>query len=155
MPNGFWYARGKTHEFAEAIPSSAFSKGDLLTLDSNSSLSRVEEVFTSSADTVVGVALADSDSSINDRVGYLIPGADTVFWASLQSNDATALVPGLECDIAFDVAEGRYFVDPSSTNTIMVVIARGNTGVGSIDQSVQSKVLVRFRTHTGVTLEYS
>ena len=34
MPNGFWYARGKTHEFAEAIPSSAFSKGDLLQLDS-------------------------------------------------------------------------------------------------------------------------
>ena len=104
MPNGFWYARGKTHEFAEAIPSSAFSKGDLLTLDSNSSLSRVEEVFTSSADTVVGVALADSDSSINDWVGYLIPGSDTVFCARLQSNDATALVPGLECDFAFDVA---------------------------------------------------
>ena len=155
MPNGFWYARGVTHEFSEAIPSSAFSKGDLLTLDSNSSLSRVEEVFTSSADTVIGVALADSDSSIDDRVGYIIPGPDTVFWASLQSVDVTALVPGLECDIAFDVAENRYFVDPSSTNTLMVVLSRGDTGVGAIDQSVQSKVLVRFLTHTGTVLEYS
>ncbi len=155
MPNGFWYARGETHEFAEAIPSSAFSKGDLLTLDSNSSLSGVDVTFSSSADTVIGVALADSDSSINDRVGYIIPGADTVFWASLQSVDATALVPGLECDVRFAVAENRFYVDPSSANTLMVVLSRGDTGVGAIDQSVQSKVLVRFLTHTGAVLEYS
>ena len=143
MPNGFWYAQGEAHRFDEAIPASAFSKGDLLTLTSASSSSRVEEVFTSSADTVVGVALADSNKSINDRVGYIIPGADTVFWASLQSNDGTALVPGLECDVAFDVAEGRYFVDPSSTNTENVTIVRGNDGIGAVDQSVQSKVLCR------------
>ena len=155
MPDGFWYARGETHEFAEAIPSSVFSKGDLLTLDSNSSLSRVEETFSSSADTIIGVALAGSDKSINDRVGYIIPGADTVFWASLQSVDGTALVPGLECDIRFALAENRYYVDPSSTNTISVVLARGDTGVGAIDQSVQSKVLVRFLSHTGTVLEYS
>ena len=155
MPNGFWYARGKTHEFAEAIPSSAFSKGDLLTLDSNSSISGVDVTFNTSAATIIGVALADSDSSINDRVGYIIPGPDTVFWASLQSVDATALVPGLECDIRFDTAENRYFVDPSSANTLAVVLSRGNTGVGAIDQSVQSKVLVRFLTHDGVNLEYS
>ena len=155
MPDGFWYARGKTHEFAEAIPSSAFSKGDLLTLDSNSSLSRVEETFTSSADTIVGVATSGSDASINDRVGYIIPGPDTLFWASVQSNDATALVPGLECDIRFALGDRRYYVDPSSANTKNVVISRGNTGVGAIDQSVQSTVQVRFLTHTGVTLEYS
>jgi len=155
MPEGFWYARGETHEFAEAIPSSTFSKGDLLQLDSNSSLSRAEETFDGSEATVIGVALAGSDKSIDDRVPYLIPGPDTVFWASLQSVDATALVPGLECDVRFALAENRYYVDPSSTNTIMVVLSRGDTGVGAIDQSVQSKVLVRFRTHTGVTLEYS
>lgn len=149
MPNGFWYARGTTHMFDEAIPASAFSKGDVLTLTSASSLSRVDQVFNSSADTIVGVATSDSNDSINDRVGYIIPGADTVFWASVQSNDATAQTVGKECDVGFDVAERRYFVDPSSTNSTRVVLVKGASGVGSVDQSVQSTVLVKFIYNAG------
>ncbi len=149
MPNGFWYAGGDTHVFESAIPSSAFSKGDILTYASASSLSRIDETFSSSADTLAGVALADSVDSINDQVPYIVPGPDTLFWASLQSVDATALVPGLACDIRFDLAENRYFVDPSSLNTENVQIVRGNTGVGGVDQSVQSKVLVRLVATAG------
>ncbi len=149
MPNGFWYAGGETHIFDEAIPASAFSKGDLLTLTSASSLSRVHEQFNSSADTIVGVATADSIDSINDRVGYIIPGPDTLFWASVQSNDATAQTVGLECNVGFDVAERRYFVDPSSNDSVRVVIVKGNVGVGAVDQSVQSTILVRFNYSSG------
>ena len=149
MPNGFWYAGGETHRFDSAIPSSVFSKGDVLTLDSNSSLSRVDEVFNTSADTIVGVATSGSDASINDHVGYIIPGPDTTFWASVQSADPTAQTVGLECDIGFDLAERRYFVDPSSTNSTRVVIVKGDVGVGAVSQSVQSTILVRFNYSAG------
>ena len=149
MPNGFWYAQGETHRFDSAIPVSAFSKGDVLTLDSNSSLSRVWERFASSAQTIVGIATSDSNASINDQVGYIIPGPDTLFWASVQSNDATAQTVGLECNIGFDVAERRNFVDPSSNDSTRVVIVKGNVGVGAVDQSTQSTVLVRFVFNAG------
>jgi len=98
---------------------------------------------------IAGVALADSIDSIDNLVPYLVPGPDTLFWASLQSADATALAPGAECDVAFDVAEGRYYVDPSSTGTVVAVIVRGNAGVGAVDQSVQSKVLCKLIYHSG------
>ena len=152
MPNGFWLAGGKTHTFHESIPASAFSKGDLLLYDgSGSSLSRVPWASSPgmAAADIVGVATSDSINSINDRVTYIRPGPDTIFWASLQSNDATALEPGLDCDVNFDVAEGRYYVDPSSTNTVRVVLVQGNTGVGSVDQSVQSRVLCKLIYHAG------
>ena len=142
MPNGFWYAGGETHVIESSIPSSAFSKGDILAFTSTSSISRASEVFVA-GENYAGVALSDSVDSLNDQVPYLVPGQDTLFWGSLQSADATALTPGLHCDIGFDVAEGRYFVDPSSTNSLRAVIIRGNAGVGSVDQSVQSKVLCR------------
>lgn len=151
MPNGFWFAGGKSHRIETSIPSSAFSKGDLLLFDSNSSLSRVPWASSpglASGD-ILGVALSDSIDSINNQVSFLVPGPDTLFWASLQSVDATALTPSLECDIHFDVVENRYFVDPSSTGTTRVVLVRGNVGVGAIDQSVQSKVLCKLIYHAG------
>ena len=151
MPNGFWYAGGDSHIMRSAIASSAFSKGDLLLFDSNSSLSRMPWSSTpgmASAD-IVGVALADSDSSIDDLVSYIVPGPDTLFWASTQSNLATTLSPGLECDINFDVAEARYYVDPASTNTVRVVLMDGDFGVGAVSQSVQSKVLCKLIYHAG------
>ena len=154
MPNGFWYAGGDTHVFESAIPVSAFSKGDLLTYASASSLSRVNVIFAGSTATIAGIAMSDSVDSINDQVVYLVPGPDTLLWGSLQSADATALTPGLACDIGFDVDEGRYFVDPSSTNTQVVQIVRGNTGVGAVDQSVQSKVLCRLSEGGTGTIYY-
>lgn len=151
MPNGFWYAGGDTHTFESAIPSSAFSKGDLLLFDSSSSLSRMPWASTpgmAGAD-ILGVAMSDSIDSIDNLCSVLIPGPDTLFWASLQSVDTTALLPSLECDVRFDVVENRYYVDPSSTDTLRVVLVRGNAGVGAVDQSVQSKVLCKLIYHAG------
>lgn len=147
MPNGFWYAGGNTHVFESAVPSSAFSKGDLLTFTSASSLSRINpEVF--GAD-IAGVATSDSNDSISDQVGYIVPGPDTLFWASLDSASGSALRPGTETDVLFAVANNRYYIEPDSSNTVIAVLVRGSAGVGSIDQSVQSKVLCRLIYHSG------
>ena len=54
MPNGFWYASGPVN-YREIKAASAFSKGDLLTLDSNSSLSRLNPYAATTA-TQYGVA---------------------------------------------------------------------------------------------------
>src|SRR5690606_14892885 len=78
MPNGFWYAAGPC-DTAEAVPASAFSKGDLITLDSNSSFSRINELMVSGND-IFGVAEGDSTQSLNGRVTVRIPEDDTQFW---------------------------------------------------------------------------
>lgn len=151
MPNGFWYAGGDSHVMESAIPSSAFSKGDLLVFDSNSSLSRIPWAASpglSSTD-IAGVALSDSVDSISDQVPYLVPGPDTLFWASLDTATGNALRPGTEADIQFSTANARYYVDPDSSTTARAVIVRGSAGVGAVDQSVQSKVLCRLIYHAG------
>lgn len=152
MPDGFRYARGPKRT-SEAIPSSAFSKGDLLMYDSNSSLSRADERFIANAD-IAGVALADSIDSINDRVPFIIPRSGTLFWASLVSNLGSEATVGTDSDIEFDTANGRYYVNPGSTTTVRAVIRQGTTGVGAVDQSVQSTALVELIGHDG-SLEHS
>lgn len=144
MPNGFWYASGG-YSTDKAIPASAFSKGDLLQYDSNSSLSRLNEKFPAAAD-IAGIALADSTQSIDDHVTYLIPESDTHFWASLISNHASDVTPGQESDVKFDTADGRYHLDPGSTNSVRAVVVRGTDVV---DQSVRSKVLTKLIYHAG------
>ena len=148
MPNGLWYAGGETHRVEASIPSSAFSRGDLLIYTSASSLSRMAETFASGAD-IAGIALGDSTQSIDNKVPYLVPGPDTLFWASADSATASLCTPGFECDILFAVANQRYYVAPASTNSVRAVIVRGNTGVGSVDQSVQSKALIKLIYHAG------
>lgn len=142
MPNGLWYAGGD-YTTESGIPASAFSKGDPLQLTgSPSEVSRIEPGGTISP--IAGVALSDSDQSIASfgEVVYLVPQPDTLFWASIATNVAsmdTAFRPGVEYDLLFSLANNRYYVEDSS-NTPRVRIVRGP---GDIDQSVQSKVLVR------------
>lgn len=144
MPNGLWYAGGD-YTTESATAASAFSKGDVLQLTgSPSEVSRINPLLSASANPIAGVALSDSDQSITQfqEVVYLVPQPDTVFWASLQTTVAsadTAFRPGELKDLNFIVAENRYHVI-NSANTPRVKIMRGP---GDIDQSVQSKVLVR------------
>ena len=147
MPNSFWYAGGD-YTAEQGIPASAFSKGDLLMLNSSSSLSRVPSVATGiHGDDVVGIALADSTQSIRNRVSYIVPQPDTLFWASLSTNESS-VTPGTECDLFFDATDqNRYYVEPGSSNSAKVVIVRGTADV---DQSVQSKALVKFIYHSGL-----
>lgn len=147
MPNGFWYAGGDTHVFESAIPSSAYSKGDLLTFTSASSLSRINPQLLG-AD-IAGIATSDSIDSIDDQCSYIVPGPDTLFWASLDTASGSALRPGTEADVLFGTGNNRYFVEPDSSNTAIVVLVRGSAGVGSVSQSVQSKVLCRLIYHSG------
>lgn len=133
---GLWYARGPYGEHAEAIPSSAFSKGDILCYDSNSSLSRMPATFPGTLP-LAGVALSASTASINNKVVYLIPDADTVFWS-----DATAgsqFTPGEAFD--FEYTGGRFFLSTSQNTAIGVVQPPGTSGTG--DQSIRSRVQVK------------
>lgn len=142
MPNGFWYASGgRTTD--ERIPGSAFSKGDLLALDSSSSLSRIAETH---GQDIYGVALADSNDSINDLVPVLVPEDDTHFWSRISDVLTSELTTGVEADILFDTGVGRYYVEPGSTNTARSVTVRGTD---DIDQSVQSKALVKLIFNAG------
>lgn len=152
MPNGLWYAN-QDYDTGSGIAASAFSKGDLLQLDSTSSLSRIDPASAITfGNAVVGIALADSvdslagaDSGPPESV-YLIPGRDDNLWASLATN-VSDVTPGVEADVLFAVANNRYFVDPASSNTPRVVVVRGTAGPLAVDQSNESKVLVRLLPH--------
>lgn len=137
MPNGFWYASGP-YRTDERKPGSAFSKGDILTLDSNSSLSRLNP-YAHAADTVWGVATCDSTQSIANLCTAIIPEPTTHFW--LRTVSGVTLIPGEDSGVSFVVASGRYYAD-ESTDTKAVTVVRGTA---DIDQSVQSKVVVVFK----------
>lgn len=147
MPNSFWYAGGPC-ETLHAKPASAFSKGDLLMLDSTSSVSRVNVLLASGVDWV-GIALGDSNQSILGNVPYLRVDERTELWCSLATNLTSHVTPGVEADILFSTANNRQYFDPASANSVRAVCVRGTAGPLSVDQSVQSKVLVRLIRHAG------
>jgi hypothetical protein len=123
----------------ERKPGSAFSKGDMLALDSNSSLSRLNP-YALAAGTLYGIALTDSIRSIRDLCSCIVIQPNTYFWAALEAGDTPTT--GDESGVSFDVdVTGRYFVDGSSTTNAVIVVE----GVERIDQSVQSKVIVQFK----------
>ena len=140
MPNGLWYASGPKR-CVETIAGSAFSKGDLLTLDSSSSLSRLNP-YAATARSVYAVATTDSDSSVNNRVGAIVIQPTTYFWAAVTAS--SALTTGEQSGISFDTdLTGRYELDASTTSFLVTVIE----GTDRLDQSVQSKAIVQFKSH--------
>jgi hypothetical protein len=147
MIQGFNYSSGDGFDTLSIIPSSAFSKGDLLCLTSASSLSRISEVFPSGGD-IVGIAMADSTQSISNKVPVMIPSADMVFLASCNSATGTGMTSGQEFDVSFAAANGRYYVD-TSANSVRAVVVRGTIGANALDQSVHSQVLVKLIRHAG------
>lgn len=138
MPNGFWYASGPK-EMDTRKPGSAFSKGDVLALDSNSSLSRLNP-YAINAGTVYAIATADSADSINNKVTACVIQPTTRWWARITAGQA--VTTGDESGVSFATAlSGRYEVDGSSTTNAVITVA----GTDEIDQSVQSKVIVQFK----------
>lgn len=141
MPNGLWYASGPKR-MDERKPGSAFSKGDLLALDSNSSLSRLNP-YAAVAGSLYAVAAADSIDSIRDKVPAIVITDDTYFWAALTAGQTP--VTGSDSAISFATAlTGRYEVDGSAVTALVSVVE----GTDVLDQSVQSKVIVKFRSAT-------
>lgn len=138
MPNGFWYAYGPKH-MEEVIAGSAFSKGDILALDSSSSLSRLEP-YLATTGSVYAIANSDSTNSINGKCSVTEVTPTTAFWSATTS--AVTLIRGEESGVSFDAAApGRYWVDESTTTNVVVI----DKGTAELDQSVQSKVIVRFK----------
>lgn len=131
----------------EFKPASTFTRGDLLTLDSASSLSRINELMVTGND-ILGVAASNSAQSINNKVVVEIPRADTLWWASCHSATGSAMTPGQEFDVSYAIANGGQYVT-TSTDSVRVVIVRGTAGHNAVDQSVESKVLCKLIYHAG------
>lgn len=140
MPNGFWYASGPKR-MDERIPGSAFSKGDLLTLDSNSSLSRLNP-YVATSETLYAVACADSTDSIRNRVPAIVIQPTTYFWVATTAGQA--LTTGSDSGVSFATGlTGRYEADGSARSALISVVE----GTDRLDQSVQSKVIGQFKSH--------
>ena len=124
----------------DGVPSSAFSRGDVLVLDSASSLSGYDIL---GIGPVFGIALADSVNSIFNRVPVSIPHADTIYLSACTPNSTFTV--GEKFDIVRD-ANGRSIVD-SSQLTLRVVVVRPQAGPpygGVKNQSVESRIMVKF-----------
>ena len=104
------------------IPSSAFSKGDLLMYDSNSSLSRYPANFP--VGELVGVALADSTESLDNQVPYAVALPSTAFYA--QAAAASQMTRGESLDMAYAAGSG-YSVVNSRVSPLFIIDFFGGT----------------------------
>lgn len=136
MAQGFVPAQGE-FDFYEFIPSSAFSKGDLVQLDSASSVSGID---TASPPDILGVAMQDSVDSIRDRCVICVPRPSSVFLS--VSTPGADLPVGAEVDFDVD-GDGRPVV-VASTDTPRIVIVKGHDAESEVGGlSDQSRVYVR------------
>ena len=138
------YASGP-YKTEELKPSSAFSEGDVLMLDSTSSVSGQNVTFASGVD-IYGIAASASTASINGKVVVILPEQATVFWASLATNLSSAATPGTDCDLLYGNPNGGWYVDPTSQNSVRATIFRGTE---QIDQSIVSRALVQLIFNAG------
>ncbi len=121
---------------------SAFSRGDLVLADVGSTASKIGP-NADEAD-IYGVALADSDQSINALIPILLPDGADVFLS--DSTPGTAFIIGGEHDVDLSTNSRHQVTD--SANTPRVVIVKATDGV--LGQSNDSRVLCKFISHSGL-----
>lgn len=138
-----WYAHGPCR-VTEGIPASAFSKGDILMFNSNSSLSRIPTSTASvgalAAATVVGVAMADSTESYANVVPYVVADRDTVYWS--DATTGSQFTPGESLDVEYTGATFRLTTS-AITPMLRVVPAGGSKDLTDINSN-KSLVRVKF-----------
>ncbi len=143
---GFFHAYraggGEPAIVESAVSGSAFSRGDLVLADVGSTASKIGP-NADEAD-IYGVALADSDQSINALIPILLPDMSDVFLS--DSTAGTAFVIGAEHDVDLSTASRHQVTD--SANTPRVVIVKATDGV--LGQSTDSRVLCKFIAHSGL-----
>lgn len=144
MIQGFNYSGGP-FDVQWHIPSSAFSKGDVLMLDSTSSVSRQNILMTSD---IYGFAMCDSNQSVQNQVPVLIPGPDTELLGSLDTALTSHVTTGVEGDLAFGAPNGRHYFT-TSANSVRFVVKRGTSGNNALSQSIHSQVIVRLVYNAG------
>lgn len=143
MPlDGLRYAKG-TARLEHGIPSSAFSRGDILMLTSTSSLSRVNPYAIAAGAEVEGIALSDSIDSIDNKVAYIVPGPDCEFW--VPTNAGSTLTKGASSGVSFVVGTQRYYAESGGTAVVVIT-----AGVADCDQSTTSKVRARILSSGGL-----
>lgn len=128
----FIYAKGP-HEMKEAVPASAFSRGDVLVFNSNSSLSRIDDLF---AGKIAGIAAADSTQSVRNKVPYVVPHADTEYMVHCASG--SQFTAGQTKDILYSAGTGHYV--GTSANTARAIVV---TGSADFVDSARSRVVVK------------
>lgn len=137
-PFGLTYAEGP-YRIEHAVPSSAFSKGDILQFTSASSISRANPVTMTA---LAGVALAASTQSYRNLVPYLVADNETVFW-SRASTVKSQYTEGERLD--FEYTSAIWMVS-NSRNTRSAIIYKGSAADAAqwnTDNSAISYVLVR------------
>lgn len=140
---GLTYAHGPGR-FTEGIPSSAFSKGDILMFDSASSLSRIP---TSSASVgalagglVVGVAMASSLQSYDNKVPYVVADRDTVFLS--DATVGSQFTAGESLDVEYTGA--NFYLTTSAISPMLRVVPRGGSVEMNTINSQKSLAFVKF-----------
>ena len=118
-----YYASGP-ERYSTGIPSSAFSKGDLLVYTSASSLSRLQTSTNSLGAAIagiVGVALSTSLESIDNQVPYLVLAHNTVLWSDCTTG--SQMTRGEPLDLEYTGATFR--VTTSAITPLFIIDANG------------------------------
>lgn len=136
-----WYASGPCRE-TTGKPASAFSKGDILMLNSNSSLSRIP---TSSASVgalatglVYAIAKADSIESIADLVPVVIALPETVFWS--DATIGSSFTKGERVDVEY--TGGTFRLTTSAISAMLIIDPNGDDS--AVVDSASSRRRVSF-----------
>jgi len=132
-----WYAKGPYQE-ESAIAGSAFTKGDILVYNSNSSLSQASLLFIGGG-RIAGVAKHNSaDSLAGDQLCvYVVPLPGTIFWSDCTTG--SQMTPGERLD--FEISSGQFRVS-TSANTPRAIIWAGAGTESVLGQSNASRVMI-------------
>ena len=140
------YAHGPLR-CSTGIPSSVFTKGDILMFTSASSLSVIPHSTNSvgalANGLVVGVALANSSQSLNNQVPYIIADRDTVYWS--DATIGSQFTAGESVDV--ETTSGAWRATTSAISPMLRVAPRGGSkeleDIGG-SNSNKSQILCKF-----------